>query len=89
MTDNRTCDPEPQTTFTEALAQAEEARKGRLRSLWKMNGVQRVAAMRRGELTLEQLAAWSARYPNEVPLLDGEFEWITVRTPEACEPAGA
>ncbi len=50
-----------------------------------MSVEQRVAAMRRGELTREQLAAWSARYPAQIPLLNGEFEWISASTPEACE----
>jgi len=37
--------------------------------------------MRRGE----QLAAWSARHPEQVPMLNGEFEWIAIRAPEVCE----
>ena len=41
--------------------------------------------MRRGELTLEQCAAWAARYPEQVPLLNGEFEYLARFTPEACE----
>jgi hypothetical protein len=73
------------TTFHEQLAAAERARHARLRRLWQMPAEQRVAAMRRGELTLEQLAAWSARHPEQVPMLNGEFEWIAIRTPEVCE----
>ena len=38
--------------------------------------------MRRGELTLEQLAAWSARHPDQVPKLHDEFEWIAIKTSE-------
>jgi hypothetical protein len=83
--------PDPQgpavvpTTFTEQLVAAECARHARLRRVWQMSPDQRVAAMRRGELTVEQLAAWSARHPEQVPMLNGEFEWIAIRTPEACE----
>jgi len=83
--------PDPQgaavapTTFHAQLAAAERARHARLRRLWQMPPEQRVAAMRRGELTVEQLAAWSARHPEQVPMLNGEFEWIATRTPEACE----
>jgi len=62
-----------------------DAREARLRTLWQMTAAQRVAAMRRGELTLEQLAAWAARHPEQVPLLNGEFEYLTRLTPEACE----
>jgi hypothetical protein len=61
------------------------ARDVRLRALWEMTPAQRVAAMRRGELTLEQCSAWAARYPDEVPLPGGEFEYIAHLTPEACE----
>jgi hypothetical protein len=75
----------PHPTFTEQLAAAERARHARLRRFWQMPVEQRVAAMRRGELTLEQLAAWSARHPEQVPMLRGEFEWIEINTPEACE----
>ena len=46
---------------------------------------ERVAAMRRGDLTLEQCCAWAARYPGQVPLLHGEFEFIAAFTPEARE----
>jgi hypothetical protein len=73
------------TTFQAQLAAAERARHARLRRLWQMSPDQRVAAMRRGELSVEQLAAWSARHPKQVPMLNGEFEWIAIRTPEACE----
>jgi len=61
------------------------AREGRLRALWQMSAAERVAAMRRGQLTYEQLAAWSARHPEQVPLVNGEFEWLVMFTPEVCE----
>jgi hypothetical protein len=61
------------------------ARNARLRALWQMTPSQRVAAMRRGELTLQQCAAWAARHPEQVPLLDGEFEYLAALTPEVCE----
>jgi hypothetical protein len=59
------------------------ARDARLRAIWQMTPAQRAAAMRRGELTLEQCSAWAARYPEQVPLLNGEFEYIARWTPEA------
>ncbi len=61
------------------------AREERLRALWQMTVAQRVAAMRRGDLTLEQCSAWAARYPEQVPLLGDEFEYLALLTPEACE----
>jgi hypothetical protein len=60
-------------------------RDARLRSLWQMTPAQRVAAMRRGELTLEQCCAWASRYPEQVPLLNGEYEYLAIHTPEVCE----
>jgi hypothetical protein len=81
-------DPDRDTapeTWWESIARAERARAGRLRSLWQMTPAQRVAAMRRGDLTYEQLAAWSARHPDEVPTAHGEFEWIVAKLAEVCE----
>lgn len=60
-------------------------RQDRLRRLWRMTPAQRVAAMRAGELTIEQCCAWAARHPEQVPLLNGEYEFIAAWTPEACE----
>jgi hypothetical protein len=76
---------ESAATFTEHLARLQRARQSRLRSLWQMTVEERIAAMRRGDLTLEQLAAWSARHPDQVPKMGGEFEWVAIRTPEVCE----
>ena len=75
----------PPETWWESVERAERARAGRLRSLWQMTPAQRVAAMRRGDLTYEQLAAWSARHPDEVPTVHGEFEWIVAKLAEVCE----
>jgi hypothetical protein len=77
--------PTAPETWWESIQRAERARAGRLRSLWQMTPEQRVAAMRRGDLTYEQLAAWSARHPEQVPTVHGEFEWIAAKLPEICE----
>jgi hypothetical protein len=61
------------------------SRDARLAVLWRMTPAERVAAMRRGELSLEQCSAWAARYPEQVPLLNGEFEYLAALTPEVCE----
>ena len=73
------------TTFTQQLTDDHQIRRARLRRLWQMTAEQRVAAMRRGELTYLELAAWTSRHPGQVPRLNGEFEWLAARTPEACE----
>jgi len=69
------------TAFDQAL-EGLRARDARLRALWEMTPAQRIAAMRRGELTLEQCSAWAARHPEQVPLLNGEFEYLAAFTPE-------
>jgi hypothetical protein len=83
MTDRE--QPTTPDTCWESLQRAERARAGRLRSLWQMTPERRVAAMRRGDLTYEQLAAWSARHPEQVPTVHGEFEWLLAKLPEFCE----
>ena len=61
-----------------------ERKRERLAPMWEMTVEQRIAAMRRGELTMTQLFAWAARYPEQVPLIDGEFEFIAAFTPEVA-----
>src|SRR5437764_1512673 len=53
--------------LTERLATEQRARQNRLAALWQMTIAERVAAMRRGELTYEQLAAWTARHRSKSP----------------------
>ena len=72
-------------TFSQLLARTDARRAARLEPLWRMTPDERVGAMRRGDLTLEQCCAWAARYPHQVPLLHGEFEFIAAFTPEARE----
>ncbi len=74
-----------QNLLIDQILQDLSARDARLRALWQMTPAHRVAAMRRGELTLEQCSAWAARHPDQVPLLNGEFEYIAAFTPEVCE----
>ena len=45
----------------------------------------RLAAYRRGEFDLDTCCLWAARYPREVPLLNGEFEFIAAKTPEVLD----
>ncbi len=62
-----------------------ERKRERLAPMWEMTVEQRIAAMRRGELTMTQLFAWASRCPDQVPLIDGEFEFIAAFTPEVAE----
>lgn len=71
-----------------ALAAAREPKLAERQSseaLWNMTPEQRVAAMWRGELSIRQLCEWSRRAPAEVPLINGEFAYIVMRTPEWLE----
>ena len=53
--------------------------------LWAMTAEQREQAMYRRELTLTQCCEWASRRPDEVPLLNGEFWFIAITTPEVAD----
>ncbi len=72
-------------TFPHLITTTAAQRAARLQPLWRMTPAQRVAAMRKGELTMEQCCAWAARYPDQVPLIRGEFEFIAAYTTEVTE----
>lgn len=57
----------------------------RSKALWQMTAQQRVSAMRRGELSWSQLWEWAKQRPAEVPLVNGELEFIALLTPEAAD----
>jgi hypothetical protein len=57
------------------------------RRLWAMTPEKRVQAMRAGRLSLRLCLHWASRQPHEVPLLDGEWEFIVLTTPELADPA--
>lgn len=68
-----------------ALAKQRADRAERTEALWALTAQQRVSAMRRGELTWGQLLEWAKRRPSEVPLINGEFEFIAALTPEVAD----
>ena len=59
--------------------------RARRQALRRLGREGRLAAYRRGEFNFETCCLWAAAYPREVPLLDGEFEFIAANTPEVCE----
>ena len=61
------------------------SRRTRGETLRRLGREGRVAAHRRGEFDFETCCLWASRYPHEVPLLDGEFEFIALTNPEVCE----
>ncbi len=82
--DRHTPDPLGAPLMAETLA-AIKTREDGMRFLWSMTAAEREAAMWRGELTWGQLSAWARRAPHEVPLVNGEFAFIALFTPEAAE----
>lgn len=71
--------------LSDRLVRLHAEREARLEALWRMTPNERIAAMRRGDLSMEQCCAWAARYPRQVPLINGEFEFIAAYMPEICE----
>jgi hypothetical protein len=46
------------------------------RALDRLGRNGRLAAYRSGQLDRRDLATWAARFPEEVPTVNGEVEWI-------------
>jgi hypothetical protein len=59
------------------------------RRLWAMSADERRAAMYEGRLSLRLCLHWASRAPREVPLLDGEWWFIAIFTPEIADAASA
>ena len=55
------------------------------RRLWAMSTNERRAAMYARRLSLRLCLHWASRRPQEVPLLNGEWEFIAVSTPEVAD----
>jgi hypothetical protein len=70
---------------SELLAAWATTRRERGEALRRLGREGRLAAYRRGEFDLDTCCLWASRYPHEVPLLNGEFEFIALSTPEVCE----
>jgi hypothetical protein len=49
-----------------------------LRALRALGPSERLAIYRSGGLTPVECTLWAANYPKEVPVVDGEFEWIAL-----------
>ena len=49
----------------------------RREQMWQLTPAQRVRAAYRGNFTLGEMLHWAARAPQEVPLVNGEFFFIS------------
>ncbi len=58
------------------LLAGDPTRKEQLQQLWAMTVSERVSAMRAGALSRDQLFAWVARWPDQCPVVNGEWEFI-------------
>jgi hypothetical protein len=61
-----------------ARSQSEIAAERFLEHLGEMDAAERARAARSGELSHAERALWAARYPDEVPIVNGELEWIAL-----------
>ena len=71
-----------QPTNLPNFLQTDPAWEDQKRRLWAMSAQDRVDAMRAGKLSLRLCLHWAARAPREVPLVNGEWEFIAARTPD-------
>ena len=74
----------PKATEIPGLAFPASAQQRR-EAFWRLSPVERIALMRARELTLKECCRRPARAPHEVPIVNGEFEFIAAFTPEARE----
>ncbi len=58
------------------------------RKLWTMSAAEQAAAMQAGRLTLRQCFELARKAPERVPLLNGEYWFIAIATPEVAEASG-
>ena len=56
--------------------EAEQSVAGFLSILRRMTRKERISASRHGGFNRWERWVWAARYSEEVPLINGEFEWI-------------
>ena len=72
------------STVPDFLAR-DPAWEGEKDRLWAMTPAGRVDAMRTGKLSLRLCLHWASRRPAEVPLLNGEWEFIAARTVDVAD----
>jgi hypothetical protein len=60
------------------MATEAEAESRFLSRLARMSPGRRIAASRSGAFSRHERAVWACRYPDEVPTVNGEFEWLVL-----------
>ena len=61
----------------------------RLERMWAMTPAQRRQAAQRGQLSLGEMLKWASRRPQEVPIVNGDFFFITAFLADAPRTARA
>lgn len=56
----------------------------RLGRMWAMSPAERIAAAERGQFTLGEMLRWASRRPREIPLVEGEWFFITALSADAA-----
>jgi hypothetical protein len=67
---------DPPERFEAPFDAPESLDLGFLEILAQMTSAERISASRHGGFTRRERSIWAARYSDEVPLVNGEFEWI-------------
>ena len=57
----------------------------RLERMWAMTPAQRRQAAQRGQLSLGEMLKWASRRPHEVPIVNGEWFFITAYLADSGE----
>ena len=55
--------------------------------MWAMSREERIVAAKRGEFTLGEMLRWASRRPNEVPIIDGDFFFLSAYLADCVETA--
>ena len=67
-----------ETSVGEDFLSPADRRDAFLARLARMSNEERVRAARYGGFTRWERSVWAARFPMEVPLVNGEIEWIAL-----------
>lgn len=79
FTDDVAVEPPPAPSIDgKAPVGSIEAEDSFLTRLDRMSSRQRVKTYRAGGFSREERAVWACRYPDEVPIINGEREWLVL-----------
>jgi hypothetical protein len=70
--------PTASPTALTRTSRGEEGRRAFLSRLAEMTAEQRIDAARRGDFDRTDRVLWISAYPDEIPLVNGELEWIAL-----------